>query len=728
VINAQTLDLAGNIVNFNNALVVPTIRTSFNPRFDFQLNDTNTLVVRYSFSRNAEDNQGLNEFTLPTRAFITRSANHNIQLTETAILNATTINETRFQFVRSDSRNEGDNSIPAINVSGAFNGGGAQIGLQQNVQNRWEFQNYTTWTTGNQNLKAGIRLRGIRLDNFSQQNFGGTFIFAGVQAVRDPNNPNVTLSPAISSIEQYRARVLGNTDPRFNPTQFTITSGDPQVNVSQYDAGIFITDDWRVRPDLTLSFGLRYENQNNISSNYNFAPRFGFAWSPGAGGARPPKTVFRGGAGIFYDRFGENNFLQTARFNGQLQQSYIVTDPILLSQVTFAANGTVSNAPTIAQIAASAQAQPNTIFQTNPDFEAARISQGLFSVERQLPFKITLATTYIFAQTNNVQLTRNINAPVCPPLQPCVRNTAQFPLQTRNNIYEYNSIGKTVSHILNFNFRTNLNPKYTFFGNYRIGSFRGNTDGGFPLYSYDLSFDENDRLSTDVRHNLFFGGSFTAPWGVQLRPTIVASSGRPFNITTGFDNNGDTIFNDRPALATDLSRSSVVQTRFGNFDLQPIAGQTIIPRNYGEGPAFFNVNLGITKNFGFGKTTRSAAQNRSADSQTAQNTGGDTAAGLRGIGGGRGQRGGGGGRGGRGGGGFNGVNSDKPYNLSVGVNIQNLFNRTNLAVPIGNLSSPFFGRSISTVAGFFGPFGGAGGFGGTNAGNRRIEMQLRFSF
>ena len=72
--------------------------------------------------------------------------------------------------------------------------------------------------------------------------------------------------------------------------------------VSQFDVGVYAQDDWKARPNLTMNFGLRYENQDNISSNYNFAPRIGFAW--GVGGGQQPKTVVRGGFGIFYNPAG----------------------------------------------------------------------------------------------------------------------------------------------------------------------------------------------------------------------------------------------------------------------------------------------------------------------------------------------------------------------------------------------------------------------------------------
>jgi hypothetical protein len=82
---------------------------------------------------------------------------------------------------------------------------------------------------------------------------------------------------------------------------------------------------------------------------------------------------------------------------------------------------------------------------------------------------------------------------------------------------------------------------------------------------------------------------------------MIANSGQPFNITTGRDNNGDTVFSERPAFATDLTKPGVVVTPLGAFDPNPTLGQQIIPRNFGRGPAFISVNLGLEKVFKFGK-------------------------------------------------------------------------------------------------------------------------------
>ena len=767
VINATILDQNVNQFQFTDALVVPRRRFSISPRLDYAINDRNTLIGRYSFQRNRVDNNLNGEQTLPSLATVSRNTEHNIQLTETAVISPTIINETRFQFNKQRNQQQGNNSIPTISVSGAFLGGGANIGLNFTDENRYELQNYTTDTIGKHTLKFGVRLRGINLENRSESNFAGTFSFFGIPLRFDEQNRQIDANGAlisnpirfidgtiattsVSSIEQYRQQILGNTDPRFNPTQFSITGGNPLADVSQTDFGVFLNDDWRVRPDLTLSLGLRYEAQTNVSNNRNFAPRVGFAYSPGAGGARQPKTVFRGGFGIFYDRISENLSLQEARFDGQRQLQYIVTDPALLGLPVFTVGG-VTNVPTAQQIAAFVPGS-SVVRRLAADLRSPYTMQSAISVERQLPYRTTLSFTFLNTNTKDLLRTRNVNAPVCPPNFPCPSTAALAnalrPDPTTGNIYEFESTGRFNQQQFLINVNSRLSQGFTFNANYRLNRAKSDVDGGggfgfggggaqaggFPFYSYDLD-GEYGSSNQNVRHFLFLSGSFTAPFNIRVSPIIFARSGTPFNITSGVDTNRDSVTSERPTFALLNARCEQLSLNRSFCDISNVDdANQFIPRNYGRGPATFNVNLNLTKTIGFGAArNRNAATGGPAQQQPEAAAAGQGRAGqpgnnpggsaIPGVGGGRGGN-GGGGRGGQGGGFFGQFSgqSDKPYNLTIGVQVSNLLNRTNLGTPISNLSSSNFGQFFRTDGGF------GGGGGGSNAGNRQVRLQLRFSF
>ncbi|HEX8844407.1 MAG TPA: carboxypeptidase regulatory-like domain-containing protein [Pyrinomonadaceae bacterium] len=729
VINAFILDQSLNVTPFSQTVLTPRRSFTFSPRLDWQLNPTNTLVVRYEFERSTRENAGAGDFSLLSRAYDTESTEQTIRLTETAVINQKIINETRFQYVRDRTRQVGDNSQPTINVLEAFTGGGSQIGLSFNNVDRYELQNYTSWAAGKHALKAGLRVRHVSLTDSSPRNFAGTFTFSGGLAPQLDASNNIVIDPAtgqpvlvtITSIERYRRTLFfqgqGRTAAQIRAlgggaTQFSIAGGNPEARVTQTDFSPFIQDDWRLRPNLTLSLGLRYEKQTNIDSNLDFAPRVAFAWSPGGGGnQRQQRTVIRGGFGIFFDRFGENFTLQANRFNGTNQQQFVVTS------ATTNGLSVLDLFPTVPTIdALTGFSIPQTTRLVAGDLRTPYTMQAALSVERQLPFNSTLSLNFISARTLHVLRSRNINAPL-PGTFTGVPGSGVRPFGNVGNIFQYESSGRFNQNQLVVNFNNRLSRKFTFSATYTLNSAHSDTDGAgtFPVNQYDLT-PEYGRSSQDIRHRLFLSGTINAlPWGIRLNPLVTINSGRPFNITTGRDTNGDTLFNERPAFATDLTKPRVVVTRFGAFDPNPTAGQELIPRNYGTGPSFFTVNLRASKTFGFGevKSTADGAQGSGGGGGRAGGAGGGRGGGDRG---GR----GGGGRGGAGGGGDSETGSR--YNLTVSFNVQNLFNHVNAGQPIGNLSSPLFGQSNST-AGRFG-FGG----GGQTSGSRRVDIQLRFSF
>ena len=707
LINATTLDSNLNPLSINQSVVTPQRLTTVSPRVDYQLTPKNTLVARYTYSQNTHDDAGVGGFSLLSQGYNTALESHNVQLTETAMVSPRAINETRVQFYRTRNDNYGNNTIPALSVADAFSGGGSQIGRSWNTDDRWEFQNYTSWTVGRHALKAGARLRYSSQSDDSSKNFGGSFAFSGGQGpLLDANYQPILGADGnpvigqITSLDRYRRTLyfqqLGYSSTLIRQlgggaTQFSIVGGTPLAKVAQTDLGAFVQDDWRVKPNFTLSLGLRYETQTNIHDWTDFAPRIGFAWAPGAKNSRQ-KTVVRGGFGMFYSRFDDNYTLQTIRYNGANQAQYIVINPDFFPTI-----------PVFSQLSAL----PQTITMKDPSLRAPYILQTAISVERQLPANTTVALTFTDSRVDHLYRSTVLTDP-----------SGQL---AGDRVYEYQSNGilRQNQLILNVNSRLTRNISINSF--YVFNHANSDTDGAgsFPANPNDLSLDYG-RSSLDVRHRFMLMGSVATKYNIRFSPFIMASSGAPFNITLGQDLYGDSLLTARPAFAADPNAPGVIVTRFGAFDPIPKPGEQIIPRNYGQGPGTFSVNFRLSKTFGFGR-------NRSETAAAAGPGGGDMGGGMRGMrggpgggGGGRGPGGGmgmGGGRGGFGGGG--GDTTNRRYNVTLSAMARNVLNHVNPGPPVGNLTSPLFGQSLAL---------GGGGFGNSAAYNRRLEFQMRFSF
>ncbi|MBA3515272.1 MAG: carboxypeptidase regulatory-like domain-containing protein [Pyrinomonadaceae bacterium] len=769
---AEILDENFSPLRVGFGVSVPRRNTTFSPRLDFQLNTNNTLITRYSFSKSETQNAGVGNFSLPERAFSTAFNQHTFQITETAVLNASMINETRFQFTRQQSQNLGDNSIPTLNVSSSFTSGGSQVGQSINTEQRWELQNFLAWQRGSHALKFGGRVRGVSITDVNPNNFGGSFTFTGglVPQLDASNQPIPGAAPLfVDSLERYRRTLLGQrlglTPLQIRAlgggaSQFNIAAGEPEASVSQIDFGIYAQDDWRVRPNLTFSFGLRYEKQTNIDSKFNFAPRLAFAWSPGASdSARPPKMVIRGGGGVFYNRFNESSTLQANRFNGVNQRQFFVSEtPLFVNgqfvPPTLGPLDAFPNLPPLMGLTASRQ----VTWRIADNLQAPVVYLGGLQVERQLPHRFTMFAGLFVNQIQHVIRARDINAPL-PGSITQANPDGLRPFGNVGEIYQYESSGRFNQRQLFIGFNNRFNRSVSFFSSYSLSKTTNDTDGQggslFPANSYDLT-GEFGRALFDVRHRFTFAGTINLPWWeVSLNPFIMATSGRPFNITTGQDTNGDRLFNERPSFApAGVNCSSpapnIVCTDFGNFNLRPSPDDPLIPRNFGEGPGFISVNMRVSKTWGFGNMPSSRATGQSGQRQPqGQSTSAGVGGGMRGVpqiggGGGGGRRGPGGGEGGGGGrgsgGGIPGIGGPsgeageaKRYSIQFSLNFQNVFNKVNLSTPVGNLSSPFFGESRELAGGFggFGPGGGGGGgggAGGSGAGNRRVTAQVRFNF
>lgn len=698
VVSAKILDpVTLAFTQFSTSVPNPRGRTNLSPRFDFQTSANNTLTLRYQFERENETGNGIGQFSLPSEAFSALNSEHQIQMSDTYSVNPKTINETRFRYSRETNRQTPVNTDPTLIVQGAFNGGGSAGGLTVDTQNRFELQNNTYMSFGKHSPKVGGRLRFTRDYNSTNANFNGEFSF-GARQILIPGcqiTPQDNCLMTVSGLEAYQKRLMGLSRAEgAGATSFTITTGAAAATVNYVDFGLFVQDDWRIRPNVTFSYGLRFESQNNIGGHADIAPRVGLAWGIGGNAKNPPKMVLRLGYGIFYDRFGYNLVLQQERLNGVLQQQLRYTNP----NFYFAKNPP----PTLPPGTVSA----GTIYQPNANLRTPYTLQTGVSLERQLTKSANVTLTYLNARGNHQFYTDNINALECQSF-PCDPATTPRPIANNsNNIFQYQSAGifKQNQLIINSNWR--LGAKLSLFGYYTLNYASGDTSGSssFPSAPGHVAADYG-RTGFDVRHRVFMSGSFSLPYAFRLSPFLIASSGSPFNITTGQDLYSEGVYNARPVFATCPSQfTTVMSTRYGCFDTALQTNAALIPINYAQGDARFSLNLRVSKTFGFGKKKETPAAV----------AGGGPPSGTFGRGP------GGGGRGGFGGGFDRGrdAGSNNRYGLTFGVSARNIFNKVNLASPIGDLSSPLLGQAN----------GLAGRPYSDSTSNRRLDLQLTFTF
>ena len=671
VIDAVTLDpQTYAITPYTGVLLAPQRRLRVSPRVDYQVSQNNTLMFRYGFTRNDVQDQGIGSFDLPSRGYYTLDQDHTVQITDTAVLGPSTVNETRFQFFHVEDDQISNSFAPAVLVLGSFNTGGAQTGRSFDTENHYELQNYTSIVKGTHTWKFGVRTRGETAGNTSPENFGGTFTFAGGLApeldadnreVLDASGQPVMLP--ITSIQQYQRALLGL--PGGGATQFSIATGNPFLAASQVDVGAFVGDDWRVRPNVTLSLGVRYETQTNIHDWRDVAPRFGFAWAPGSKQiSLHPKLVVRGGFGMFYSRFDISNIETAERYNGIVQQEYIVGNPTFFPTI-----------PTIAQLLAMPGIQSTqTVQEISSRLRAPYIMQSALTVERQVASNTTVSVTYTNSHGLHMLRSGEFNAP------------GPVYLMESSGLYNQNQL------ITNVNAR--LNNNVSLFGYYTLNHAMSNTDGlgTFPGSPYTMA-GEYGPAATDIRHRAFIGGSLNTKWNVRLSPFIVVQSGAPYNITVGQDIYGDTLFNARPGIPTDLTKPGLIDTVYGWLDPSPPPGERTLPRNYARGPGMISVNARLGKTFGFGPE-------REGSGGAASPLGAGHNSGFHSV--------------------FSDVSTTRRYNLTLSISARNLLNHVNEGPIIGQITSPLFGEANS-VAGGYGAFA-------ETANNRRLELQMRFTF
>ena len=597
------------------------------------------------------------------------------------------MNETRFQYVRNRNNQNAQDFSPTISVPGAFIGGGSGTGDVIDNADHYEFQNYTSMVLGKHIFKFGGRARDTREAVNTTTGFNGTYSF--------------------TSLDNYIATLQGVGTPYLA----TVTTGIPNVAINLFDVGLYAQDDWRLRRNMTLSVGLRFESQTSISDHADIAPRVGFAWGLGTTKSKSPKAVIRLGWGIFYDRFADNLVLQSERLNGINQQQFIEYNP------PFCPNSPGLSCLDIPSDPCTLAAASDTCsrYQISSNLRAPYTMQTAVVFEKQLTKSANVSVTYLNSRGVHALLVNNINAPE-PGTFPLGDPAAGVrPYGNVGDIFQYESNGAFKQNEVIVNSSLRVRSNISIFGFYTLNYANSNTAGPTSILSNPYNIDQDyGRAMFDIRHRLFMGGTMTLPFAMRFSPFLVASSGAPYNITAPTDLYGSTAFNSRPSFATNPADNpaNVFVTPYGTLNAVPTPGETIIPVNFGDSPARVTFNARLSKTFGFGKRGE-------------QSDGGGPGGGHDHGGGGGGGAGGshgmamsGGGGGGGGGSWWAGGVTNKKYNLTLTLNVRNIFNVVNLGNINGVLGSPFFGQANS-LAGW--PYS-------SGAANRRIALEASFSF
>ncbi|HEV8431253.1 MAG TPA: carboxypeptidase regulatory-like domain-containing protein [Pyrinomonadaceae bacterium] len=536
---------------FSDLAYRPSRRLNLDARLEHALTKTHTS--RFQFQRNAglQNNLGVGDFDLPARGYSQEQTEYIARLADSGVFGKKFFNEARLQarWITTEARSVSLGQT--ILVPGSFNDGSAQrSGGRRSLD--FELADNVDYALEKHGLRFGTQLEAGGYRSNDRTNAFGTFQFADLVA--------------------YEAGL---------PTQYTQRIGDPAVNYRQYQFGWYVQDDFRVRKNLTLSYGARHEVQNHVPGKFNVAPRFGFVWSPFKSGA----VTIRGGTGIFYDWFAAQTYEQTLRVDGQRQRDLVIANPGYPNPFS----------------GGMQTALPPSRIQTDPDLQIPYIIQNSIGVETN-PFKLfRLMTNYQYQRGVHLLHGRNLNAPV-PGLG--------RPDPSAGNITNIESSAYQSSHRL----MVGIGPAKLVQGlfwsiNYLLMKNTNEADSAFSLPSNNFSL-RADRgpAANDMRHLISGFISKRLPMGFGISTIFQATSALPYNITTGFDDNGDTVINDRPPgvgrnSARGASRWEIGSRLSWGKDFGPEQQQTGGPQvrmvrvGGGDGAAPPSIGMGATKKY-----------------------------------------------------------------------------------------------------------------------------------
>ena len=520
----------GPLGTIRETLPAPARNTEISGSINRQIGRNHLISVRGLYADKSLRNQGVGGLTLPEAAANYEDREDIFFFNHRGPIRGRWFNLFRFYFGRQHTPTMSVNREPKIVVLGAFTGGGAQADRLQ-TENHIALNEVVVWSGQKHTVRMGFNLPDLSRRGLNDYtNTAGTYTF--------------------SSLEDYLLR---------RPFSLVRQSGNGHVVFLEKVVGGFVQDEFKPRPNLQFSIGLRYDWQSVFHDTNNFGPRGSFAWSPGSG----RKTVVRGGAGMFYDRTGPQPIFDLIRYDGLRLLQYVITNP---SYPDAGATGATS------------------IVRLDPNVKLPFLLQYGVGIERQLRKSTTVSLNYYGARGVNLFRSRDVNAPL-PPFYGARPN----PLYSVWRQIE--SSAALRSNSVEIALRGNVTRWFTGMMQYTLGKAYNNVAGNslagaraslnsFPANSYDLT-GEWARADFDQRHRFNLLGSVTPGRFFRFGVALALYSGAPYTMTTGRDDNHDGVANDRPA---GVPRNSLHGPGYADLDLRWSHDFFLAPARKDKGP------------------------------------------------------------------------------------------------------------------------------------------------
>jgi hypothetical protein len=508
-------------------------------RVDWQLGAKNTFIASYSANVNHLTNVGVGGTTLAEAGYDSATYDHTVRVSDVTTVSANVMHEARVS-VRWTGHDETPGSTaPQVQVSGAFTGGGASVGAQQVHKVMTEVDDDAILTPKGHTIKFGTQLLVRDEHNRVPLNFNGTYVF--------------------QDLAHYAA---GAADA------YTGVTGTPVIDFTQLTDAVFVQDDWNVGHGVHIAGGVRYYFEVHPTVLNGATPRLGVLWSPDKKGS----WTLHAHGGLFTGQYGDGDEMEVLREDGVRRVTSTVYDPVV--------GAPFAGAPTVIQ----------SRREFNPHI--SNLTWGGWNVggTRALKGGWNVSVDYYDGRIWNDVRTENVNSPLNgSPTGPRPGTANLNVLQVQNS--GQGKIGATFVGMEQHNWKR----LQLFAGAVRVNLVDDTDDSTFfTPQSSTTDAGEFAHRSGQQAWNVFGNATLMMPGKVQVSTVFNGGGDSHYNITTGFDNNGDGDFNDRPQYAAP-GTPGAVSTPYGL--LVATGGTGVFPRNKGQLPWVFYVDMNVQRAF-----------------------------------------------------------------------------------------------------------------------------------